>query len=326
MPDSSTRLKTALALAAVYLIWGSTYLAIKIAVATIPPLLAAGTRFLIAGALLYAWGRLRGAAAPERGQWPRLWLLGTLMFLIVYSALFWAEKIIPSGLASVLVATLPAWTLLLEVTFLKTQKLTLTLIGALITGLLGVILVAGNIAGPNTRFGWIPCAVVLISEVSWAAGSILSKRMTLPVSHTISAGAQMLCGGVLLLVCSALIGEWRGLNTPPLEAIVAMAYLILAGSLAAYSSYVWLLGRMSPTRLSSYAYVNPVVALILGITMGGEVLRANAIFGSILVLASVVLILSAKQSTRHAQVQSHDTERESFEAHVNETSRSHVNG
>ena len=298
MEERGTRAKTLVAWAAVYLIWGSTYLAIKVAVAALPPWFAAGVRFLTAGALLYGWARLRRAAPPARAHWPGIWLLAVLMFLVCYSSLFWAEKTIPSGAASVLVATLPAWVLVFEISILKTQRATPLMLLALACGLAGVVLLSGGLRARIGSSAWAPCAAILLCEISWAAGSVLSKRMALPPSHAINAGAQMLCGGVLLMVGSALTGEWRELRPPPLSAILAMLYLIVAGSLVAYSSFVWLLGRMSPTRLSSYAYVNPVVALTLGCLLGGETLGPTALAGCGLVLGSVVLILNRKSGAR----------------------------
>jgi drug/metabolite transporter (DMT)-like permease len=292
------RARTLAAWAAVYLVWGSTYLAIKVAVAVLPPLFAAGVRFLIAGILLYGWARLRHAAPPAREHWPRLWLLAAMMFLVCYSCLFWAEKTIPSGAASVLVATLPAWVLVFEMSILKTQRATPLLVVSLAGGLAGVMLLSGGLRTSTGTIPWLPCAAVLICEVSWAAGSVLSKRMALPPSHGINAGAQMICGGILLLACSALASECRALHPPPVSGILAMLYLIFAGSLVAYSSYVWLLGRMSPTRLASYAYVNPVVALALGYLLAGEKLSPTAMAGCLLVLMSVVLILSRKSELR----------------------------
>ena len=286
--------KLVAALGTVYFVWGSTYLAIKVAVAVIPPLLAAGVRFLIAGVLLYGWSRLRNEPPPRREHWPRLWLMGALMFLVCYSFLFWAEKTVPSGVASVLVAMLPAWVLILEVTILKTQRLTFPMVAALAAGFAGVALLTGGLGGAGAAIPWLPCVAIVLSEVSWAGGSILSKKLALPPSQGINAGAQMICGGCLLLLFSALFGEWRDLQPVPPAAIFAMAYLIIAGSLLAYRSYVWLLGRMSPTKVSSYAYVNPIVALGLGYLMGGEKLHAIAILGAVFVLASVFLILSQR--------------------------------
>ena len=288
-------IKLASALAAIYFVWGSTYFAIKLAVASIPPLFAAGARFLIAGLVLYVWARLRGERAPERRQWPQLWLLGLLMFLISYSLLFSAEKTVASGIASVLIATLPVWMAIFEIAILRTQRLTPALSLALAGGLVGVVFVSGAAGvGDHAGGNWLSCLAVVVSAISWAAGSTLSKKMKLPDSHSISAGAQMTCGGVLLLVTSGAIGEWSALRVPPLEAIAAMGYLIVAGSLIAYSSYVWLLGRMSPTRLASYAYVNPVVALAIGWIAGGEALGLRELAGAALVIVSVILILRRK--------------------------------
>lgn len=290
--------KLVAAMATVYFVWGSTYLAIKIAVETIPPLLAAGVRFVVAGSLLYGWSWLRKDAPPRREHWPGLWLMGALMFLVCYSAVFWAEKTVPSGVASVLVAMLPAWVLILEVTVLKTQKLRFTLVAALAAGFAGVALLTAGSSGAGGAVQWLPCAAVLLSEVSWAVGSILSKKLTLPPSQGINAGAQMLCGGFMLLVFSGLFGEWRNLRPVPPAALLAMAYLIIAGSVIAYRTFVWLLGRLSPTKVSSYAYVNPVVALALGYLIGGEKLGTNTIVGAGFVLVSVFLILSHKGPAR----------------------------
>jgi drug/metabolite transporter (DMT)-like permease len=306
--------KQTAALGAIYFLWGSTYFAIKVAVESIPPLLAAGARFLIAGLVLYGWARMRGSRPIERRQWPGLWLLGTLMFLISYSLLFSAEKFVPSGIASVLIATLPVWILLFEATILKSQRVTAPLVGALVVGLIGVALLSGASGSAAKPTSWLWCAGVVVSAISWSAGTILSRRLNLPTSHSISAGAQMICGGLLLLLCSGAIGEWKGLRVPPLAALGAMLYLIVAGSLVAYGSYVWLLHRMSPTRLSSYAYVNPVVALAIGWIAGGETLHLPEIAGAALVLASVVLILRSKSQSKGPAVESNRGGEEAIEA------------
>ena len=289
--------KLAAALGTVYLVWGSTYLAIKIAVETIPPLLAAGVRFVVAGAMLYSWSRLRKEAPPLGEHWPRLWLMGALMFLVSYSCLFWAEETVPSGIASVLVAMLPAWVLIFEAIVLRTQRLTFPLMAALAAGFAGVAILTGISSG-GSAIPLLPCLAILVSEASWAAGSILSKKLILPASQGISAGAQMFCGGCLLLLFSGLFGEWRNLKPVPPAGIFSMVYLILAGSLLAYRSYVFLLGRMSPTKVSSYAYVNPIVALGLGYLMAGETLHWNAIVGAAFVLASVFLILTHRGTAK----------------------------
>jgi drug/metabolite transporter (DMT)-like permease len=290
-------LKMAAALGAIYIVWGSTYLAIKVVVHTTPPLFAAGVRFLSAGLLLYGWARLRGTPPPAPRQWPRLWSLGALMFLLVYSMLFWAEQTVPSGIASVLVATLPAWVVLLEIIVLRTQRLTVTLAAALTLGLGGVFLLARDPGSARTSLHWLPCCGILLGEISWAAGSVLSRRMSLPAAPMMNGGAQMICGGILLLIGSGIAREFHRLSVPSLPAAVGLVYLILAGSVAAYTAYVWLLERMAPSRLASFAYVNPMVALWLGWWIGGERWHAGALFGSTLILASVILILKHKAHT-----------------------------
>ncbi len=278
------------AFAAVYLVWGSTYLAIKVVVASIPPLLAAGVRFAIAGLLLYGWALFRGSATPSRREWRNVIIVSALMFFTCYACLFWAEKTMPSGLASVLVATLPLWTLILEAAVLRTQRLTGLLWLGLVLGFVAVLIISRGTGGTRSVQLW-PTVAVIGSEVSWAVGSILSKRLSLPEVQSVSAGAQMLCGGVMLLIASLAFQEWHAVVMPSPAALFGLVYLIVAGSLAAFSAYVWLLKRMGPTRVSSYAYVNPVVALTLGYFFGGERFGASAMAGSALVLGSVFLIL-----------------------------------
>lgn len=211
-----------------------------------------------------------------------------------YSCLFWAEKTLPSGLASVLVATLPLWTLILEALLLRNQRLTPALSVGLLLGFAGVLAISISNGGGMKGGQWLPTLAILVSEICWASGSILSKRLLLPEAQAVSAGGQMLTGGLILLAVSLAIGEPRGVAFPSHKALFALAYLIVAGSIAAFSAYVWLLKRMGPTRLSSYAYVNPVVALALGYFLGGEQFQPGALVGSALVLASVVLILSKR--------------------------------
>jgi drug/metabolite transporter (DMT)-like permease len=285
--------KIALAFSVIYLVWGSTYLAIRVVVASVPPLLAAGIRMVLAGTLLYAWARFHGGAAPSRREWKSVLIIGALMFFGCYGCLFWAEQTLPSGLAAVLVAMLPLWTLILEILFLRTQRLTPLLCLGLALGFAGVVV----ISGPGTAGAQLlPALMVIASNLFWAIGSILSKRLELPRALSVSAGAQMMTGGWMLLLASVVTGEWRAAMAPTIDAVFGLIYLILVGSIAAYSAYVWLLHRMGPTRVSSYAYVNPVIALALGYFFGGERFQRAAILGSLLVLASVVLILNKRNA------------------------------
>ncbi len=256
---------------------------------TVPPLFAAGTRFFLAGLALYLWSRARGVAAPTRLEWRGLAALGALMFLAAYSALFWAEKTVPSGIASVLVATIPVWTALFDVFVFKRERLQWQLIAALCLGFAGVSLLAFNTG--SGRLNLLACLAILGAEISWSLGTVLSKSMALPASKLMSAGGQMLTGGLMLLLFSAVAGELHPLPQISLKAGLALVYLIIAGSLLAFTAYVWLLGRLSATTVSSYAYVNPVIALALGAWLGGEALTLRTLIGAALVLVSVLLLL-----------------------------------
>jgi drug/metabolite transporter (DMT)-like permease len=284
-----TAVRVFLAFTAIYALWGSTYLAIRVAVATVPPLFAAGLRFSIAGFVLYVWSRIRGEITPSRQEWRNLWVLGALMFLAAYSALFWAEKTVPSGVASVLVATIPVWTALLEISILKVERFRWSLGVAIGAGLTGVAVLAIRQQGGPVSV--LACLAITGGEIAWSAGTVISKRMKLPQSKILSAGAQMLTGGFLLLTCSLMIGEMHPFPRISLSAVGAIAYLIVAGSILAFTAYTWLLGRMSATRVASYAYVNPVIALAIGYWLGGEALGLRTLIGACLVLGSVVLIL-----------------------------------
>ena len=280
---------TGAAFFAIYFVWGSTYLAIRVLVETVPPLYAAGLRFSAAGICLYAWSRARGVPSPSPQQWRQLSMLGVLMFLFAYSGLFWAEKTILSGVASVLVATIPVWTALFEIFIFKRDKLRGAVAAALAIGFGGVTLLAWR--GGSAGIGLLPCLAIMAAEISWSFGTVLSKSFALPSYKPMSAGCQMLTGGVMLLAASAVTGElhpWPHLNA---RATLALLYLIVAGSILAFTAYTFLLARLPATRVSSYAYVNPVVALALGYWFGGEALPLRTLLGAALVLASVLLLL-----------------------------------
>ena len=242
------RILTILAFAAIYLIWGSTYLAIRIAVATVPPLFAAGTRFLFAGAVLFIWAVARGGALPSRMEWRNLAIQGVLLFLIAYGGVFWAEKTLPSGIVSVLVATIPIWTALLQVCVLRKELFRWSLVASIGLGLAGVAVLA---FGPGASLALAPCLAVLVSEMSWSTGTVLSKVLVLPKNMPINSGAQMLLGGLMLLICSGLFGELNPLPHVTLHAGLAILYLAVAGSIVAFTAYVWLLHRMRATAVTS---------------------------------------------------------------------------
>jgi drug/metabolite transporter (DMT)-like permease len=286
------RIQVLMAFFAIYFVWGSTYLSIRVAVETVPPLLAAGIRFFLAGAALYLWSRARGVPAPSRLEWRNLATLGVLMFLLAYGGLFWAEKTIPSGVASVLVATIPVWTALLEIFVLKKETFRWSLVAALVMGIVGVAVLTLNPGAGHLNV--LACLAILGSSISWSIGTVTSKTLVLPPSKLISAGGQMVSGGSMLLICSALAGELNPFPHISLKAAYAIGYLIVAGSILAFTAYIWLLGRMPATAVTSYAYVNPVVALLIGHWLGQELLGIRTLLGATLVLASVLLITRKK--------------------------------
>jgi drug/metabolite transporter (DMT)-like permease len=284
-------LKTVLAFAAIYIVWGSTFFAIRILVQTVPVFVAAGLRFAIAGLLIYAWIRLRGGTGLNSVEWRNAFALGFLLFLIPYGGLFWAEKTLPSGVASVLVATIPLWTVFLQAIVFKAHRLQSEQVLAIALGFAGVVVVATGGDRSGRRFALLPCLALVGSTISWSFGTVVSKQLKLPVSKAMSSGAQMLAGGGLLLLVSALLNEFRpvpNLNGP---AALALFYLITAGSIAGFTAYTWLLGRMPATTVASYAYVNPVVALLLGHVFGGEAISRQTLWGSAVIVLSVILLL-----------------------------------
>ncbi|HEY3939609.1 MAG TPA: EamA family transporter [Bryobacteraceae bacterium] len=286
------RIQVLLAFFAIYFIWGSTYLAIRVAVETVPPFLAAGLRFFLGGAALYLWSRWRGVPAPSKLEWRNLMIVGALMFLLAYSGLFWAEKTVPSGVASVLVAMIPLWTAFLEIFVLRKEHFRWPLVAAFLIGIVGVAILTRN---PSAgRLNILACLVLVGCSISWSIGTVISKTLALPLSKLISASGQMLIGGGMLLLLSALAGELKPLPHISLKAAYAIGYLIVAGSIVAFTAYVWLLGRLPATTVTSYAYVNPVVALLIGHWLGQERLGIRTLLGATLVLASVLLILLSR--------------------------------
>ncbi|HET7106826.1 MAG TPA: EamA family transporter [Candidatus Acidoferrum sp.] len=289
--------KTWLAFGIIYFVWGSTYYAIRVGVREVPPFLLAGMRFLIAGAGLYGWTRIRGQRGPSRGEWGSIAVVAFLIFVMDYGLVFWAEQRVASGLTAVMMATIPAFMALAEIFILKTQRLTIRLAAALLVGLGGVgVLVSRSLdlgGAPIDRMG---AAGLILGAVSWSIASVLSRKLPMPEAKVMSSGAQMLAGGVFLAVISCALGEYRNFHPGSVSrgAWIALVYLIVAGSIIAFTAYVWLLHHESPTKVGTYAYVNPVVAVVLGYFLGGEELGARTVLGTVFVLVSVLVITTTK--------------------------------
>ena len=287
-PTNKLDYKVILAFAAIYVLWGSTYLAIRIAVQLVPPLFAAGSRFFFAGALLYVVMRLCGRERPSGKQWANLAAIGSLMFVVTYGMVFWAEQYVPSGFTSVLEATLPLITIGLEVFIFRQQRFRWSLLAAIVLGFAGVLLLMLHNA---QHVPLLPCVAVLVGGASWSLGAVLTRSLVLPRSKGITAGAEMFFGGVILLMLSALTGEMHPFPHISGKAFAALAYLVVAGSFVGFSAFVWLLARMPATRVASHAYVNPVVAVALGYFFAGELVTPRMLVGTALIVVSVALIL-----------------------------------
>jgi drug/metabolite transporter (DMT)-like permease len=295
-----SRIGVAAAFASVYIIWGSTYLAIRYALESLPPLLMAGARHTLAGAILYALLRATGTARPQRIQWRSAAVIGALLLLIGNGGVCWAEQTVPSGLAALLVTTVPIWMVLLNWFRREGVRPGIMEIGGVVLGLLGVMILIGseNLAGgaPTNRMG----AVVLIAaSLSWAIGSIYSRQAPLPQSPLMVTAMQMLCGGVLLLLSGAASGEGAKLELEnvSLRSLVSLGYLTVFGSLVAFSAYVWLLRVSTPAKVSTYAFVNPVVAVALGFVFAGEPLTPRTMGAAAVIVTAVVLITRRRRAT-----------------------------
>lgn len=291
-----------LAFAIIYFVWGSTYLAIRVSVREVPPFLLAGIRFVIAGAFLFAWGLTRGEAPPTRREWQAAALLAIPFFVFDYGLLFWAERRVPSGLAAVMMATIPAFIALSEIIFLRTQKLTARLALALLIGIGGVaVLMSRSLNIGGAPIDTVGALALIFASMSWSIASALTCVVPLPVSKTMSSGTQMLAGGFFLTIAAALLGEFRDFHprAVTVAAWLSLLYLIVAGSILGFTAYLWLIHHESPTKVGTYAYVNPIVAVLIGYFIGGEALGTRTSLGTLLVLVSVVLIALSK-SQKHA--------------------------
>jgi drug/metabolite transporter (DMT)-like permease len=263
----------------------------------VPPFLFAAMRFSVAGLVLYGWMSARGEPSPNRRQWMSILLLALLIFVFDYGLLFWAEQRVPSGIAAVMMATIPVFMALSEILFLRTQKLTARLAVALIIGIGGVaVLMSRSLHIGGAPIDSMGAAALIIGSITWSIGSVLTRKLPLPPSKVMSSGAQMLAGGILLALAAAALGEFHNFHPSTVSrgAWLALLYLIVAGSIIGFTAYVWLLHHESPTKVGTYAYVNPVVAVLLGYFLGGEALALRTILGTLCVLISVVVITTTR--------------------------------
>jgi drug/metabolite transporter (DMT)-like permease len=300
-----SRLLIILAFVAVYFIWGSTFLGIKYAIETLPPLLMAGTRFLLAGSVLYAWAKLTGNAGDSKSlrliHWRTAFLVGALLLLCGNGGVTVAERHISSGLAALLVATEPLWIVLLNWAAPGGKRPNIKVVSGLVLGFIGIWLLVGGAIGAGGSI--VSSLLVIGAGFAWAAGSIYSPRAPSVSSPVLASGMQMLAGGVLLLLVGLFSGEYGNLDASKVSWVSAGAllYLTIFGSIVAYTAYGYLLRHVSPAKVATYAYVNPVVAVILGWALAGEPLTSRMVIAAVIILASVLLITAFGKRSETSQ-------------------------
>lgn len=304
--------KIVLAFAAVYTLWGSTYLAIRLAIETLPPFLMTGTRFTLAGLILCTWAVLKGERfMPPLDLWRRALVIGGLLLLGGNGGVVWAEKYVATGLAALLVSTEPLWVVILNWAISRQRPNWKVLLGVLI-GLVGVAMLVGDGLRSNghSKSTLVAGGVVLLAAFSWASGSVYSNRRPFRVSTLMSAGMQMVSGGFLLLLLAAATGDPQRLNLANASwtSIGAFFYLLVFGSLVGFTAYSWLLNNVAPARAATYAYVNPVVAVLLGWLIASEPLTRQMLIAAAVIISSVILITTFGRENRPTTHALHDSE------------------
>ncbi|WP_051128150.1 drug/metabolite exporter YedA [Paenibacillus sp. HW567] len=282
-----------IALLSVYVFWGGTYVGMKLAIETMPPFLMAGVRFFTAGVVLYVISRLSGAKRPSGREWRSSAIVGALLLLGGNGMVAWSEQRVSSSIASLIVAAVPVWMMLFGWFGRGGKRPNTGIIAGIVLGLLGIavlVLQPGKESGTATDM--IGIITLLAASLSWAAGSMYSRSAQMPDSPLMSTAAQMLTGGVLLIVFSYFTGDWSKLDIPSisLRSYTALGYLIIFGSIVGYTAYIWLLKNADPTLVSTYAFVNPVVAVFLGWLLAGEQLTVNTLTAAVIIIAAVVLV------------------------------------
>ena len=293
--NKPSRLLVVLCFAAVYILWGSTYLGIRFAIETLPPFLMAGTRFTVAGAILLTWSLLKGQRfVLSPSQWQKALIVGGLLLLCGNGGVTWAERYVPTGLAALLVSTEPLWVVILNWILTRKRPNSKVLLGVLI-GLAGVSLLVSDRLAPGNGTSWLSLiggGVVILAGFGWAAGSVYSNRHPIKASTSMASGMQMASGGVLLLIFALIWGDFGRLNLANASwtSIGAFFYLLVFGSLVGFTAYSWLLNNVTPAMATTYAYVNPVVAVFLGWLIAGEPFTPKMFLAAAVIVSSVILI------------------------------------
>jgi drug/metabolite transporter (DMT)-like permease len=291
--NSSTapRSQILIAFAAVYIIWGSTYLAIRFAIETLPPFLMVGTRFFAAGAIMYVWLRARGAEKPTAIHWRSAAILGVLMPVLGTGVVVWSEQKVPSGIAALLVAIVPLWIVLLQWWRPRGKRPNALVLGGVGLGLAGLYLLVDP-GGDKSQGNVFAEGILLIAALSWAIGSLYSRRAPQAKAKFLGTAMEMIVAGVVLIVAGLVTGEASHFSfaAASVKSWAALAYLVTFGSIIAYTAYVWLLSAVNPTLVSTYAFVNPVVAVFLGWAFASEPLNMRMLVATAIIVGAVALI------------------------------------
>ncbi len=302
LPSPPPRTRVLAAFATVYVVWGSTYLAIRVAIETLPPFLMAGGRFLVAGGALLALLRFRGVPSPDKVHWRNAMISGFLLLVGGNGLVVWAEQTVPSGLTALLVGLTPAWFALIDWWRVGRAPQAQTVVGILV-GFGGMALLVAWHDTPKSHVAVNPQGVLalVLAGMAWAGGSLFSKHHLHPESPWMTAALQMICGGALLTLLAGVTGEFQHTQWPSvsMRSLAAMVYLIVFGSWVAFSAYVWLLKVSKPAQVATYAYVNPVIALFLGKILLDETLNRRVLLAAAIILAGVVIITLPKELFRN---------------------------
>lgn len=306
-----SRWRLVLAFFAIYIVWGSAYIAIHFAIQTIPPFMGASGRFLLAGGLVYVWMRSRGVPNPTRKQWLAATIAGFLFFVVNNGLLVWSQQVVPSGTAALIIGSVPIFTVLIDWLRPGGRRPTLLIFIGLALGAVGLVLLIDPshlvVAGEKV---WIGIGALVVASVGWAAGSVYNQHADLPKSALMSTAVQLFCGGVLLAVLSVITRETAGFNLSQVTPISlgAIVYLALASSIFGFGSFIWLLRVSKPSRVSTYAYINPIVALFLGWALASEPITGQTLIAAAIILGSVMLINNARQQAKPGDAEKLDAQ------------------
>ena len=288
-------------LIAIYIVWGSTYLAIRFVVETMPPFLTAGFRFLVAGIVLYAFQRLRGDKAPIRVEWRSAAVVGLFLLVGGNGGVMWAEQRVASGIAALMIASVPLWMAVLDTLRPGGRRPDRWVVLGVLAGFVGIIILIGptQLIGIEGQVDLLGAGVLLFAAFSWAVGSLYNRGARLPASPLLGTGMEMLLGGIALFILGTISGEWSQLDPSSFStnSLLGLIYLIVFGSWVGFASYTWLL-RVAPTMLvSTYAYVNPLVAIFMGSLLAGEELTPRVLIATVVILGSVAMITLTQPAT-----------------------------